>query len=133
MPLNQCLHKDPLSDVRILPCVTTPASPADVLASKAMQNLVMGLRETFDLVIIDSAPLLPVNDTRILSALADAVVLIVRWEKTPRDAASNAMRVLNDAHAPIVGVALTRADSERFRYYSYGYQSYNAYSKYYAD
>ncbi len=132
-PMEECLHKDPLSGAKIIPCVATSVSPSDILASRAMQNVISGLRETFDLVIIDSAPLLPVHDTRILSTFADAVLLVVRWEKTPRDAAVIAMRILNDGHAPVVGVALNRADSERFRYYSYGYQSYYAYNKYYSD
>ena len=77
--------------------------------------------------------MLPVNDTKILSRLADAVLFVVRWEKTPRDAAVNALRSLADVHAPVPGVALARADNERFRYYSYGYQNYYNYSKYYND
>jgi exopolysaccharide transport family protein len=131
--LEEVLHKDPISDAKILPCLSTPASPTDVLASNAMRKLVADLRERFDLVIIDSAPLLPVNDTKILSLLADAVLMVIRWEKTPRDAAANAARILMDVRAPVAGVSLTRADNERFRYYSYGYQSYHHYSKYYAD
>lgn len=131
--LDAAFHQDPLSDAKILPCLHTPASPTDVLASKAMQTLVGALRDRFDLVIIDAAPLLPVNDTKILSLLADAVLMVVRWEKTPRDATTNAIRILFDVRAPIAGIALTRADNERFRYYSYGYQSYYNYSKYYAD
>jgi exopolysaccharide transport family protein len=133
IPLEQCLVKDPRSQAMILPCLKSPASPSDVLASKAMENLARTLRESFDLVIIDSAPLLPVNDTKILSRLADAVLLAVRWEKTPRDAAVNAARLLVDMHAPIAGVALSRADNERFRYYSYGYQDYYSYSRYYNE
>ena len=98
-----------------------------------MQELVANLRKEFDLVIIDSAPMLPVNDTKILSRLVDTVLFVVRWEKTPRDAAVNALRALADVHAPVAGVALARADYKRFRYYSYGYQSYYKYNKYYYD
>lgn len=132
-PLDAALHNDSLSEAKILPCLHTPASPTDILASNAMRKLVSSLRDTFDLVIIDSAPLLPVNDTKILGMLADAVLMVVRWEKTPRDAVANAARILFDVRAPVAGIALTRADTERFRYYSYGYQSYYHYSKYYAD
>lgn len=131
--LEKCLIKDTKSDAMILPCLQTPASPTDVLGSQAMKAVVDGLRQSFDLVIIDSAPLLPVNDTKILSLLADAVLLVVRWEKTPRDAAANALRSLMDVRAPVAGIALARADNERFRYYSYGYQDYYSYSKYYSE
>ena len=132
-PAGTRLGKDPRSDVVILPCLQTPASPADVLASEAMQELVANLRKEYDLVIIDSAPMLPINDTKILSRLVDAVLFVVRWEKTPRDAAVDAMRALADVHAPVAGVALARADYKRFRYYSYGYAKYYKYSKYYND
>lgn len=131
--LSECLYKDPRSDVMVLPCVKTPPSPADLLTSRSMEVLIQELRSRFDLVFIDSAPILPVNDTKLLSLLADAVLFVVRWEKTPRDAAITAIRSLADVRAPIAGVALTRADQERFRYYSYGYQNYYSYSKYYSN
>ncbi|NIK88347.1 exopolysaccharide transport family protein [Rhizomicrobium palustre] len=130
--LTDCLYKDPLSNALVLPCSSIPASPTDVLSSKAMQGLVARLRDAFDLVIIDTAPLLPVNDARILGPLADTCLLVVRWEKTPREAALNAMRLISDTHTPVAGIALARADNERFRYYSYGYQNYYSYSKYYS-
>lgn len=131
--LAAALHKDPLSDAKVLPCLHPPASPTDVLSSKAMERLLGTLRETFDLVIVDAAPLLPVNDTKILGLLADTVLLTIRWEKTPREAAANAARILMDLRVSVAGIALSRADNERFRYYSYGYQSYHNYSKYYAE
>lgn len=131
--LDQCFTKDTKSDALILSCLKTPASPADLLSSNAMEQLVTNLRRAFDLVIIDSAPMLPVNDTKILCRLSDAVLFVVRWEKTPRDAVIGALRSLSDVHAPVSGIALARADSERFRYYSYGYQNYYDYNKYYSD
>ena len=133
MPLDMCLSKDPRSPLVVLPCLQTPANPADMLASQAMQKLMENLERVFDLVIIDSAPVLLVNDTKILSHLADAVMFVVRWEKTPRDAVVNALRSLADVHASVAGVALTRTDNRRFRYYSYGYQNYDSYSTYYKD
>jgi exopolysaccharide transport family protein len=131
--LDCCFVKDPLSDVLVLPCVQKPVSPSDLLASQAMRQLVQNLAKTFDLVIIDSAPVLPVNDTKILCQIVDSVLFVTRWEKTPREGVSNALRSLTDAHAPIAGIALARADMSRFQYYSYGYQDYHYYNKYYAD
>ena len=98
-----------------------------------MEQLIKTLRSTFDLVIIDSAPVLPINDTKILSRHADAILFVVRWEKTPREAASTALRSLADAHAKVAGIAFGRADTERFGYYNYGYHSYYNYAKYYNE
>jgi len=131
--LDQCLIKDPRSDALILPCAKKPISPSDLLSSQAMNNLVANLAKTFDFVVIDSAPVLPVNDTKILGQLADAVLFVTRWEKTPREGVSNALRALADVHAPVAGIALARADMKRFQYYSYGYQDYYYYNKYYAE
>jgi exopolysaccharide transport family protein len=131
--LDQCVSKDPRSDALVLSCKEKPASPSDLLASEAMRDHVANLAKVFDLVVIDSAPILPVNDTKILSQLADAVLFVVRWEKTPREAVVNALRALSDVKAPLAGIALARADMKRFQYYSYGYHDYYYYNKYYTD
>ncbi len=132
-PLDQCLVKDPRTPALVLPTHRSASSAPDLLGSVAMENLIAGLKSHNDLVIIDSAPLLPVNDTKVLARLADAVVFVVRWEKTPREAVVNAARALSDINAPVAGVALARANFDRFHYYSYGYQDYYGYNKYYAD
>jgi succinoglycan biosynthesis transport protein ExoP len=131
--LDQCIRVDKRSAAWVLPCLQSPPNPADVLASEAMQKLIVNLRKVFDLVVIDSAPVVPVNDTKILSQWADAVLFVVRWEKTPREAVANALRSLADVHVPIAGIAMTRADNERFNYYNYGYQNYSKYNKYYGN
>jgi exopolysaccharide transport family protein len=131
--LEECLLKDPKSDALVLPCAEKPVSPSDLLSSQALKHLISALGTGFDFVIIDSAPILPVNDTKILAQVADSLLFVTRWEKTPREAVGNAIRSLLDIHAPIAGVALTRADMKRFQYYSYGYQDYQYYNKYYND
>src|SRR5262249_9611841 len=108
-------------------------NPPDLLGSLAMQKLVDGLGDMFDLVIIDSAPLLPVHDARVLARLADAVVFVVRWNKTPREAVASSARALADSQARIAGIALTRADPSRYKSYAYGYQDYSSYHTYYND
>lgn len=131
--LEDCLKKDPRSSVQTLPVKFKTGNPVDILGSEAMERLIAEARDNFDLVIIDSAPLLPVNDTRVLARLVDAALFAVRWEKTPRDAVRNGSRVLAEAHAAMPGIVLTRADSKRFHSYSYGHYGYQAYNKYYAS
>ncbi|HUO93168.1 MAG TPA: polysaccharide biosynthesis tyrosine autokinase [Rhizomicrobium sp.] len=130
--LEEALMKDPKSGVMILPAAKHVKNAPDLIESQSLAKTIKDLSKVFDYVIIDSAPILPVTDTRVLSRLADAVLFVVRWEKTPRDAAADAIKSLRDSHAPIAGVALTRADTKRFHYYSFGYGSYYyAYAKYY--
>ncbi|MGB8363045.1 MAG: GumC family protein [Rhizomicrobium sp.] len=132
-PLKERLLPDPRSTVQCLVASRIRGNPPDLLGSAAMERLLAGLKAEFDMVIIDSAPLLPVNDTKILARLVDAIAFVVRWEKTPREAVTNAVRMLVDIGAPVAGVVMTRADTKRYRYYSYGYQSYYNYNKYYND
>ncbi len=130
--LERVLVKDSKSALMILPVTQHVKNAPDLVESHALARLITGLRTKFDLVVLDSAPILPVTDTRILTRLADTVLFVVRWERTPRDAAADAVKLLRDVHAPIAGVALARADAKRYHYYSFGYGSYYySYSKYY--
>jgi succinoglycan biosynthesis transport protein ExoP len=130
--LQQCLVKDPKSNVMFLSTNRIAGNPPDLLGSIAMEKVIKTLAESFDAVIIDSAPLLPVNDTKVLARLADAVLFVIRWEKTPRIAVVTAAKALADINAPIAGIALSRADNRRFPYYNFGYQNYSNYNKYYS-
>ena len=123
--VENCFHKDPSSEVLLLAPETTVRNPSDLLGSVEMENLIRDLRGSADCIIIDSPPLLPVNDTKLLIRLIDTMLLIVRWEKTPRDAAIAAVRSLLDLRAPIAGVVITRADSDDS--YNYGFQNYLSY------
>jgi capsular exopolysaccharide synthesis family protein len=129
-PLDRATTKDPQSSALLLPVTKHVTNAPDLLDSQAMRKLVAALSTVFDMVIVDSAPILPVNDTRILATFADAVVFVVRWESTPRRAASDAVRVLRDARAPIAGAVLSCAETKRYYYYSFGNES-SGYSRYY--
>lgn len=131
--LDQCVVKDVRSDAEILPCLRTPPNTPDLLSSRAMNLLMESVQKAYDLVLVDSAPVLPVNDTKVVGKLADAVLFVVLWDKTPRDAVVNAVKCLTDVHVPIAGVVLSKADRRRFQHYSYGRQNYESYSQYYRE
>ncbi len=132
-PLERCIKKDPQSELRVLPCHKAPPNGADILASHAMRDLIAKLAQNFDLVVIDSSPVLPVTDAKILGRLADMTLFVVRWERTPREAVANAVRSLLDAQVPVSGLVLARADAARSRFYDHGYQSYSGYASYHND
>jgi capsular exopolysaccharide synthesis family protein len=100
------------------------ANPPALLASDAMRNLIRRTEARYDLVIIDSPPILAVGDAAILCGLVDGVVVVVRAGNTPRDALAYATEQLRMARAPIVGAILNDVDFRRataydsmFRYY----------------
>jgi|SRR5579871_712593 len=131
--LEEAIAADPKSSAKALVALKAAGNPPDLLGSQAMKKLIAQLSESYDLVVIDTAPLLPVNDARVLSKLADTVLFVVRWEKTPRDSVVSAARILADTGTHVAGIALTRADTVRQKYYEYGYQNFSSYHKYYAD
>jgi capsular exopolysaccharide synthesis family protein len=132
-PLEQCLAPDPRSSALVLPVIGKAKSAPDLLGSIAMENLIRALSASHDLVVIDTAPLLPVNDSKILAGLASCVVMVVRWEDTPRDAVLGAVRSLNEVRTPLAGVVLARADRKRHNYYNFGYRAGRSYNKYYTE
>ncbi|MBI3678413.1 MAG: polysaccharide biosynthesis tyrosine autokinase [Proteobacteria bacterium] len=131
--LEDSLVCDEKTELRVLTAQKIAGNPPDVLASAAMKTLIARLKDEWDLVLIDTAPLLPVNDTKMLLGLADAVLFVVRWEKTPREAALQAGRILSDYRAFVAGIVLSRTDTTRYGYYNYGYQGYSNYNEYYSD
>ena len=108
--LDAALLPDTVSSAMILPLSNATFTPKDVFGTPAMTDLLNILRQRFDMVVLDTAPVLLVTDTRILSGLTDAVVLLVRWRKTARRAVATSLKLLRDAKAPLAGAVLTQVD-----------------------
>ena len=109
-------------NLSVIPCGPIPPNPAEVLSSPVTRELFIKLRSQFEYVLIDSPPLLSVSDSRILSTLTDAVVLVTRAYSTPYDVVRRARGLLYAAGARILGVALNSVDPHKGGYgYGYGY------------
>lgn len=129
------LFKDAKSDLDVIPVATGTANPPDVLGSAQMKALLKRLHEAYDLVVLDSAPLMPVSDSRVLSQLADETVFVVRWNTTPSEAAQNAIKILAQYESSVAGVVIAAVDMEKQAKYGYGDGGYyyGHYSKYYVN
>jgi len=135
VPLERALIRDEASGLYILPVAKRPANPQDLIGSKAFRGLMEKLSSQFGAIIVDSAPILPVSDTRLLATLVDRVVFAVRWEETPRDAVQAAAKELSNSHARIAGVILTQVDLRKQSRYGYGDVTYyyGQYGRYYTE
>ena len=133
--LDSVLTPDAVSSAMILPLSNAAFTPKDVFGSRAMSELLGTLRERYDLVVLDTAPVLLVTDTRILTGLADAVVLLVRWRKTSRRAVMASLKLLREAKAPLAGAALTQVDLVQSASIPQSDPSayYKSYKKYYSE
>ncbi len=107
-----------------------PPDPAELISSRRMKELLQGLTGDFDVIIIDSPPLLPVTDAAILSSHADGVILIVKGGKTTVDMIKRGIKALSDINAKIIGVVINAVDMDKEDYYLH-YYPYHQY--YYGD
>jgi Mrp family chromosome partitioning ATPase len=103
-----------------------PAGPVtdtheELLQHEKLAELISTLKEQFDFIIIDSAPVLGVSDTLFLSVWADAVLLVVRESSTPRQALARSTELLSRANAAAVGIVVNAAKDRDFNTYYYGY------------
>lgn len=109
-----------------LSCGTKSHHPAEILGSKAMKELIEKLRETYDIILLDSAPYLPVADTSVLSDFTDAIVIITQYHRTDRSQLRNLKRRFNSPQIKEIGVVINRLsvkikDYYYQQYYYYGY------------
>lgn len=106
----------------VLPSGTIPPNPSELMGSPLMAELIIQLRKSFDMIIIDTPPVLPVTDAAVASRLADGVVVVVRYGKTTRNQVSTALRSLTAVDARMLGTVLTMSPVKGAEAYSaYGY------------
>ncbi|MDP1601492.1 polysaccharide biosynthesis tyrosine autokinase [Phenylobacterium sp.] len=133
-PLEAALVKDEATGAMILPLNASDAGGQDLMGGDAMDLLLAKLRERFDLVILDTTPVLPLADTRILAAKVDVVVFVARWRKTSEHAVRAALRLLPVEGVAVAGVVLNRihvGQQARFGHGDAAYY-YRQYAQYYA-
>jgi capsular exopolysaccharide synthesis family protein len=107
----------------VLPCGPATGNPEDLIESEQMKALLIVLRDKFEYVVIDSPPVIPYSDARVLSTLADAVVLVGRYGFTTRRAITRCAQILAEVGAPVMGFLLNDIDLESadYHYYNYGF------------
>lgn len=105
-----------------------PPDPPELIGSARMRTLLERLGETFDVIVLDSPPVLPVADSAILASLADGALLVVRAGKTDRRAAQLAVQQLQDVDARILGAVLNDPNEQVPLYDQYSYATYYGYA-----
>lgn len=120
--LDEAVQHHSASGLSVITSGATPPNPAELLQSRAMSDLLKQLRARFDIVIIDSPPLLPVTDAALLSSITDGAIVVVNFGETTRDELSGAVARLAGVGATPLGLVLNRIPNKRGGYsYGYGY------------
>lgn len=122
-------QKTPHPNITFLSAGTIPPNPANLLASEEMGLTLHLCTKKYDLVIIDSPPIMGLADAPILSRQVDAVLLVVSSKQVARKSAKHAVKRLKSIGAHIVGATLNKFSIDKIDYnYAYRYMSYNYYS-----
>jgi len=121
------IHKTSVPNLSLVSSGPTPPNPAEILASRRMKEFLETAAERFDVVLVDTPPVLAVSDPCILAPLVDGVLLIVA-SGVPRPALRRAKEQLTSVRANVVGAVINRFDA---RAAGHSKRYYDAYDSYY--
>lgn len=120
--LEECVTEAHTPGLFLLPSGPIPPNPSEMLASKTFAQLVEVCKESYDLIVIDSPPVLSVSDPLVLTRVAEGVVFVVDSKRTNRNLAQKSIGALQQVGARVLGVVLNRIErrgAEGYYYYNY--------------
>lgn len=109
------------SGLHVLASGAKPPNPTEILQSRVTHDLIRRLRTSYDTVIIDAPPLLPVADASVLSTLADGTILVIRHGRTTRDQVADAIKRVNQVGGRLYGVVVNMVAKRAVGSYYYYY------------
>ena len=120
------VQEDRASGARLIAAGDVTESPLQLLRSPKLSHLLRDLRAGYDVILLDSPPLLPIADTRLLSAVVDRCVLVVRWRTTDRKSVRRAVEQLTQAGGKPLALVLSQVKDKTDQSYGHYYDSYRA-------
>jgi capsular exopolysaccharide synthesis family protein len=129
--LSDAIVKDRKTMLDILPLSQNGHTPHDVFGTRAFDDLLKRLRSMYDLILIDTGPLLLMAEARVVAGKADKTILVVRWRHSARSASRQSLTLLRNFKADVLGVTLNMVDLNRRRHHRDPGATYKAYRKYY--
>lgn len=133
MPLDEVVHHSKELGIDVLAGEKSAVNAADFFASARVHAFLERCRAEYDIVIIDTPPVLVVPDARVIGQLADAVLYMVRWNQTTRAQVEEGLAALATVDVKVSGLVLSQIDMREARRYGGRYSElYSGYgSKYY--
>ncbi len=122
--LDDATHQSSIPGLSIMPGGKRPSNPAELLSSQRFADLLGALREKFDIVIVDTPPLLAVSDPSAIAAVVDGVVLTMRLRRNVKPLVTRAAHILESVDAKLLGIVVNGVSQEAGYGYNYGYRDY---------
>lgn len=118
---ERAIRSTAIKGMDLLTCGPIPPNPAELLASKSMDALLLHLRGLYDLVIFDAPPILSVADGQILANKCEGTILVINSGATDKNMALKAKEVIESSNSRIIGAVLNNfkfsKDSSYYHYY----------------
>jgi capsular exopolysaccharide synthesis family protein len=123
--LREAVRQTETPGLYVLPCGPIPPNPSEILNGKRFAQVMEVLCNAFDRIVLDSPPVMPVTDARILAASADLTILVLRSDKSTYRLSRHARDGLLSVGANLLGVVVNgMSKRKREGYYGYGYGGY---------
>jgi polysaccharide biosynthesis transport protein len=119
-PVEEAILKTAVAGLDLLPCGPLPSNPVELLNNGFLEEMLITLRGKYDRVVIDSPPVIPVADARVLATMADCTLLVLRAERTTRRVALAARNELWQVRVKRLGVIVNAVPQRRSAAYGYG-------------
>ncbi len=122
------IRESGVDNVSLISSGPIPPNPAELLSSPKMLTLLTELRDQFDLIIVDSAPVMGLADALLLSSVADGTLIVCSAGETPAETVKAATKRLAMTNSQMLGGILTKFSSQKagygYAYYGYDYYGY---------
>ncbi len=121
---EETVHHDKRTGLDFLFADDKKVTPVDFFGSQQFRDLISEMRNRYDLIFLDTPPVLAVSDARVIAQQADAVIYAVRWNSTTRRMIRTGLESLRQANVHAIGLVLNKVDPKRmdlYGYYGYGY------------
>lgn len=125
LPGKNVVRKTPLEHLDLITAGRVTAEPAEVFDAPAIGRLLTEMKFYYDLILVDSPPIIPVSDPMLLAPEVDGVLLVIRAGQTARDVAIRAVDIMRANKTEILGVILNNANNTLPYYYDYKYYGYD--------
>lgn len=126
--LEDVILQTPVDNLYFMPSGILPADAAGILNSRRMSELIQDVKQRFDLVLVDSPPILGVSDASVLASEVDLTMIVVQHRKLPRNMLLRVKQAVENVGGHVVGVVLNNVDVSSDSQYQY----YTSYYTYYA-
>lgn len=126
--LEDVILQTPIDNLYFMPSGILPMDAAGVLNSRRMSELIQDVKQRFDLVLVDSPPILGVSDASVLASEVDLTIIVVQHRKLPRNMLMRVKQAVENVGGQVIGVVLNNVDVRSDSQYQY----YTSYYTYYA-